>query len=86
MPSANSCCDGLNGFLPNCSVRNRPPRDLVTEKASLGAAWELPVSNRQDLVNNRLTVDMQLRYRSPIRRDAGRSPERPASRLVVHCS
>jgi hypothetical protein len=35
---------------------------LMTDHASMGCAWEVPLSNRQDLVNNRLTVEMQLRY------------------------
>lgn len=33
-----------------------------TNCAELGAAWEFPVSNRHDLLNNRVTVDFILRY------------------------
>jgi len=28
----------------------------------LGTAWEFPISNRHDLINNRLTVELIFRY------------------------
>jgi hypothetical protein len=31
-------------------------------RAEIGAAWEVPLSNRHDLLNNRLTIDFILRY------------------------
>lgn len=33
-----------------------------TNRCELGSAWEFPISNRHDLLNNRLTVDFIVRY------------------------
>ena len=34
----------------------------LSPHAELGAAWEFPISNRRDLLDNRLTVELILRY------------------------
>lgn len=34
----------------------------LSRNAELGAAWEFPVSNRRDLLDNRVTVELILRY------------------------
>ncbi len=34
----------------------------LSPHAELGAAWEFPISNRRDLIDNRLTVEFILRY------------------------
>jgi hypothetical protein len=37
-------------------------RFVLSEHLSTGAAWEFPVSNRHDFMNNRVTVDVIFRY------------------------
>lgn len=37
-------------------------RALLTDHASLGATYEIPISNRKDFINERITVDFTLRF------------------------
>lgn len=37
-------------------------RAVLSQNVSMGAAWELPVSNRHDLISNRLIIDFIVRY------------------------
>lgn len=37
-------------------------RAVLSEHISVGAAWEFPLSNRQDLIENRFLLDLIIRY------------------------
>lgn len=37
-------------------------RAVLSQNVSVGAAWEIPISNRQDLISDRFIVDLILRY------------------------